>query len=247
MIDALAKIAKLKEIHPNMGQRRTNVKGWKKFKKQVKRRSTINEPVQLAQSPASSPTSSPVTTRTHRSNSLGKKVVITVSQDKQAINKLSSNPPEREPGKEKPVDRPLEDTSTSQQDSIESSTSSLSVQHSSSIDHEEHPSGISSPLAQQQLVTNDNSQMSTQADNHDGIDVELNPQATDDMITSQEALDTVEDTACIYNNDFGNREHQEEIIRLVKMLEGDHLDLGPTDPSILEDLNGWRLASKENM
>ena len=246
MIDALAKIAKLKESHPNMGQRRTNIKGWKKFKKQVKRRSTINEPVQLAQSPANSPTSSPVTIHTHRSNSLGKKVAITVSQDKQAIDKLLSDPPEREPGKEKPVDWPLEDTSASQQDNIESSSSSLSVQQSGSLDHEEHPSVISFPPAQQQHVTNDNHQMSMQADNHDGIDIELSPQATDG-ITLQEALGTLKDTTCIYNNDFGNREHQEEIVRLFKMLEGDHLDLGPTDPSILEDLNGWRLAPKENM
>ena len=72
VIDALAKIAKLKESHPAVGQRRGNVKGWKKFKKQVKRRSTVNEPLR---SPVSSPASSPV--NTHRSNSAGKKATST--------------------------------------------------------------------------------------------------------------------------------------------------------------------------
>ena len=245
VIDALAKIAKLKESHPSMGQRRANIKGWKKFKKQVKRRSTINEPVQLAQSPVSSPTSSPVNARPHRSNSLGKKVAITVSHDKQTTDKPPVISPVRDPGKEKPVDKPPEDTSIGQQESVESSSSSLSVQHSSSVDHEEHYTSI--PFPSVQPVTNDNIQSSKQDDN---VDVELIPQAVDDMeetITLQEALDTLSDTTCIYSNDFGNREHQEEMMRLFKMLEGDHLDLGPTDPSVLEDLNGWRLASKENM
>ena len=244
VIDALAKIAKLKESHPSMGQRRANVKGWKKFKKQVKRRSTINEPVRLAQSPVSSPTSSPVNTRPHRSNSLGKKVGITVSHDKQTTDKPLINPPVREPGKEKPVDKLSDDISIGQQGSVESSSSSLSVQHSSSVDHEE-------PSPPVQPVTNDNSQLSKQEDHHDNDDdVEMIPQAVDDMeeqMTLQEALDTLRDTTCIYSNDFGNREHQEEMMRLFKMLEGDHLDLGPTDSSVLEDLNGWRLAPKENM
>ena len=238
VIDALAKIAKLKEGHPSMGQRRANIKGWKKFKKQVKRRSTINEPVRLAQSPVNSPTSSPVNARPHRSNSLGKKVGITVSTDKPPVNS-----PAREPGKEKPVDNPPDDISIGQQGSIESSSSSVSVQHSSSV--EEHYTSVPSPPVQPVAI--DNSQSSKQED-HDNDDVDV--QVVDDMeekITLQEALDTLRDTTCIYSNDFGNREHQEEMVRLFKMLEGDHLDLGPTDSSILEDLNGWRLAPKENM
>lgn len=250
VIDALAKIAKLKESHPTMGQRKPNVKGWKKFKKKVKRRSTINEPVQLAQSPVSSPTSSPVNSR-HRSNSLEKKVVMTVSHDKQSsANKPPISSLVREPGKEKPIDKPLEDVSIGQQGSVASSTSSLSVQHSGSLEHEENTS-VPSPPGTQQPVTNDNSQLTKQDDQPDNnIDMEVIPRAADDTeekISLQEALDTLKDTTCIYNNDFGNREHQEEITRLFKMLEGDHLDLGPTDPSVLEDLNGWRLAPKENM
>ena len=249
VIDALAKVAKLKESHPSMGQRRGNVKGWKKFKKQVKRRSTINEPVRQAQSPASSPTSSPATTRAHRSNSLGKKVAITVSHDKQATdNKPPIKSPVREPGKEKPVDKSPEDMFISHQGSIGSSTS-LSVQHSGSVDHEEDDyTSMPSPPIHQQPVTIDNGH-SKQEDHDDNVDVELIPQPAEDTkerITVQEALDTLMDTTCIYSNDFGNREHQEEMMRLFKMLEGDHLDLGPTDPSVLEDLNGWRLAPKEN-
>ena len=248
VIDALAKIAKLKENHPTMGQRKTNVKGWKKFKKQVKRRSTINEPVQLAQSPVNSPTGSPVNNRSCRSNSLGKKVATTVSHDKQqTTNKPPVSSPVREPDKEKPIDKPLEDVSLIQQGSLASSTSSLSVQHGGSVEHAEHYNKTSSPPVPQQPVTNDNSQLNKQ-DNH--VEVELIPPAADDKedkITLQEALDTLTDAACIYNNNFGNHEHQEEMTRLFKMLEGDHLDLGPSDPSVLEELNGWRLAPKENM
>ena len=233
VIDALAKIAKLKETHPTMGQRKTNVKGWKKFKKHVKRRSTINEPVQ---SPVSSPSHSPVNIR-HRSNSMGKKVAMAV--DKQTTNKPPITSPVREPNKEKPVDKPPDDVSIGQQESVASSTSSLNVQHSSS--HEEHSTSVPSP---QLVVTNDNSkQDDDQPDNMVGVI----PQVANDLeekITLQEAL---KDTSCIYNNDFGNREHQEEVTRLFRMLEGDHLDLGPTDPTVLEELNGWRLAPKENM
>ena len=235
VIDALAKIAKLKESHPTMGQRKTNVKGWKKFKKHVKRRSTINEPVQ---SPVSSPSNSPVSIR-HRSNSVGKKVAMAV--DKQATNKTSVTSPIREPGKVKSVDKPPENDSIGHQGSVASSTSSLNVQHSSS--HEEHSTSIPSP---QLMVTNDNSkQDDDQPDNM--VEVESIPQVAnglEDKITLQEA---VKDTSCIYNNDFGNHEHQEEVMRLFRMLEGDHLDLGPTDSTIVEELKGWRLAPKENM
>lgn len=249
VIDALAKIARLKESHPTAGQRRTNVKGWKKFKKQVKRRRTINEPVQLARSPVSSP----VNTSSNRSNSLGKKVAISISQDKLTTNKSPISSPVMKLNKEKPVDKPLEDASWGQQGSVGSSTSSsLSVHHAGSVEHE--TGSLSSPPSLLQPVTNDNSQLSEQNDvstgHLDEVDVELIPQSANDMedkITLQEALDTLKDASHIYNNDFGNREHQEEMMRLFKMLEGDHLDIGPTDLSVLEDLNGWRLAPKENM
>lgn len=242
VIDALAKIAKLKESNPMMGQRKGNMRGWKKFKKQVKRRSTINEPVRLAQSPVSSPGSSPVNTRIHRSNSLRKKAAMSFSHDKQIASKSPISSPVKELGNEKPVDKPQEDISMGQQGSIESSTSSLSVHHSGSTEHE-----VPSPPILQQLVTNDNNQLSKQNDNSVHLDSDRSADDAEEKISLQEALDTLKDTSLLYSNDFGDREHQEEMVRLFKMLEGDHLDLGPTDPSVLEDLNGWRLAPKENM
>lgn len=244
VIDALAKIAKLKESHPAVGQRKSNVKGWKKFKKQVKRRSTANEPLR---SPVSSPASSPV--NTYRSNSMGKKVTSTVSHDKQITTKaVPIMSLVKEP---KSAEKPPEDISMGQMESIESSSSLISVQQNGLIVHEEQRTILPSTPVLQHPVTNDNSQSTKENDHFDNtVDVELIPQAADDIeekITLQQALDTLKDTSSIYNNDFGNHEHWEEMMRLVKMLEGDHLDLGPTDPSLLEDLNGWRLAPKDNM
>ena len=254
VIDALAKIAKLKESQPTMGQRRANVKGWKKFKKHVKRRSTINEPVRLIQSPTSSPTSSPVHSRTrvHRSNSLGKNETSKVSHKETTADKSPVTSPVIPPRRKRPSDKRLEDTSVGQPESVGSSTSSslISAQHSSSIEHEEQHTTVTSPLALP--VNNDNSQLSKETNApclDNTIDVELVPQTADDMeekITLQEAINTLEDASYIYDNDFGNQEHQEEMMRLFRMLEGDHLDLGPTDPDILEDLKGWRLAPKDN-
>jgi len=247
VIDALAKIAKLKESHPAVGQRRGNVKGWKKFKKQVKRRSTVNEPLR---SPVSSPASSPV--NTHRSNSAGKKATSTISHDKQiTTNSLPITSLVKDPGKGKPAEKPPEDTSISQMESIESSTSLISTHQNGLMECEEQHTILPSIPVPHHPVTNDKSQLNEENEistcHFDStVDMELIPQAADEN-EKMTLLDTLKDTSSIYSNDFGNHEHQEEMMRLFKMLEGDHLDLGPTDPSVLENLNGWRLASKDNM
>ena len=271
VIDALAKIAKLRESHPGTGQRRANAKGWKKFKKQVKRRSSINEPVHVSPSPING--NSPVTTP--RSNSWGKKVPLSVlSHDKKSTVGSPTKEAKRScvekkekklntTSKEDASNIPLhqletEDSSTPTDkkegsdtssykkdnclhllDSVESSTSSLAAPQSGSLEPNEgqatNVSDVSNPVSAIQS-----------APANEIVPSPDNSAQDKETISLQEAVEMF-NTASIYTNEYGTYEHREEMARLSKLLQGDHLDLGPTDQNVLEDWNGWRLASKDNM
>jgi len=275
VIDALAKIAKLRETHPGTGQRRANAKGWKKFKKQVKRHSSINEPIHVSPSPTNG--NSPVTAP--KSNSWGKKAPLSVlshdkkspvgspakeakrisveNKDKKCNSTTSkedtssipkediSNIPlhqletEKREDSSTPVDkREGSDTSSYkkdllyQLDSIESSNSSLTAPQSGSLDERHAINMTCNPV--RSIPANE------------VVPSQDNRAQDEESISLQEATEML-DTTLIYSNEFGTYEHREEMARLAKLLQGDHLDLGPTDQSVLEDWNGWRLAPKENM
>jgi len=272
VIDALAKIAKLRESHPGTGQRRANAKGWKKFKKQVKGWSSANEPVHVSPSPING--NSPVTTP--RSNSWGKKVSLSVSshdkkspvdsptkeakrscvekkekkQNSTTSKEDASNIPlhqlETEDSSAPTDKREGSDTSSYKKDnclhlldSVESSTSSLAAPQSGSLEPDERQatnvSDESTPVSAMQS-----------APANEVVPSPDNSAQDKETISLQEAAEMF-DTASIYTNEFGTYEHREEMARLSKLLQGDHLDLGPTDQNVLEDWNGWRLAPKDNM
>lgn len=267
MIDALAKITRLRETHSGTGQRRPHTKGWKKFKKQVKRHSSINEPVSISPSPiiGSSPVNAP------KSNSWGKKVPLPEpSHDKKppasspkkeakksSVEKKDKKQGSTTPSKEDTRNIPLHQLETEKQEdsgtpidkregsdtssykkedssrqlnSIQSSTSSLAAPQSGSLEPDErHATDVSD-------------------DTCDPVSAAQSTPANEDTetISLQEAAEML-DTSLIYTNDFGSHEHREEMARLSKLLQGDHLDLGPTDQKVLEDWNGWRLASMQTL